>query len=260
MRGCATQEGICARNGIMLSNALVLTVGGPGDRPVPGCRPAENPRGRNTRTPGEAQPHRPPRPAVWELPGRLGMSWNGPARRSYGNAADRHLPPSRGRPNQGFHSLPEEVQPGTVPRPPPRYSPGLPAPACPGGVLMKKTPHHSGEHGRPQRPRTHRSAEIPACPGNSPLRRNAEVCACGAQRLVDQEGKPRRHLVRDETGAIREPRRPRRLDHRDHPDHPGRVPLHLASRTRRRFRQVRGPAPAGPGGDMDRQVNRPIFT
>ena len=24
----------------MLSNELVLTVGGPGDRPVPGCRPA----------------------------------------------------------------------------------------------------------------------------------------------------------------------------------------------------------------------------
>ena len=40
---------------------------------------------------------RPPRPAVWELPGRLGMSWNGPARRSYGNAADRHLP----RPGDG---------------------------------------------------------------------------------------------------------------------------------------------------------------
>ena len=38
---------------------------------------------------------RPPRPAVWELPGRLGMSWNGPAHGSYGNAADRHLPPSR---------------------------------------------------------------------------------------------------------------------------------------------------------------------
>ena len=37
----------------------------------------------------------PPRPraklnrnAVWELPDRLGMSWNEPARRSYGNAAD----------------------------------------------------------------------------------------------------------------------------------------------------------------------------
>ena len=47
---------------------------------------------------------RPPRPAVklnrnavWELLDRLGMSWNEPARRSYGNAADRHLP----RPGDG---------------------------------------------------------------------------------------------------------------------------------------------------------------
>ena len=78
---------------------------------------------------------RPPRPAVWELPDRLGMYWNEPARRSYGNAADRHLPPSRGRPDQGLHSLPEEAQPGTVPMPPPRQPPGLPAPASPGGVL-----------------------------------------------------------------------------------------------------------------------------
>ena len=70
-------------------------------------------------------------------------------------------------------------------------------------------------------------------------------------------GETRRHLVRDETGAIREPHRPHRVDH---PDHPGGVPLHPASQTRRRFRQVREPAPAGPGGDMDRQVNRPIFT
>ena len=58
-------------------------------------------------------------------------------------------------------------------------------------------PHHSGD--RPQRPRSCGNT----CPVGSPLRRNAEVCACGAQRLVDQEGKPRRHLVRDETGAIR---------------------------------------------------------
>ena len=64
---------------------------------------------------------RPPRPGVREPPGRPGMSQNGPARRSYGNAAGRHLPPSRGRPDQGLHSLPEEAQPGTVPRPPPRY-------------------------------------------------------------------------------------------------------------------------------------------
>ena len=37
------------------------------------------------------------RDAVWELPDRLGMSWNEPARRSYGNAADLHLP----RPGDG---------------------------------------------------------------------------------------------------------------------------------------------------------------
>ena len=42
---------------------------------------------------------RPPRPrvklnrdAVWELLDRLGMSWNEPARRSYGNAASLHHP------------------------------------------------------------------------------------------------------------------------------------------------------------------------
>ena len=47
---------------------------------------------------------RPPRPrvklnrdAVWELLDRLGMSWNEPARRSYGNAADLHHP----RPGDG---------------------------------------------------------------------------------------------------------------------------------------------------------------
>ena len=71
---------------------MVSTAGGPGDRPVPGCRPA---------TPGEGtldmKRSRPPRPAVWELLDQLGMSWNGPARRSYGNAADLHLP----RPGDG---------------------------------------------------------------------------------------------------------------------------------------------------------------
>ena len=36
----------------------------------------------------------------------------------------------------------------------------------------------------------HTAAEIPVCPVDSPLRMDAEVCACGAQRLVDQEGKP----------------------------------------------------------------------
>ena len=48
--------------------------------------------------------NRPPRPrvklnrdAVWELLDRLGMSWNEPARRTYGNAADLHHP----RPGDG---------------------------------------------------------------------------------------------------------------------------------------------------------------
>ena len=36
----------------------------------------------------------------------------------------------------------------------------------------------------------HKAAETLVCPGDSPLRRDSEVCACGAQRLVDQEGKP----------------------------------------------------------------------
>jgi hypothetical protein len=34
---------------------------------------------------------------------------------------------------------------------------------------------------------------------------DAEVCACGAQRLVDQEGKPRRHPIRDETAPYANP-------------------------------------------------------
>ena len=59
----------------MLSDEFVLTVGGPGDRPVPGCRAA---------TPGEGtrdmKRSRPPRPAVWELLDRLGMSQNELAR------------------------------------------------------------------------------------------------------------------------------------------------------------------------------------
>ena len=122
----------------------------------PGRQTRRNPRGRNTRYEAPS-PQRPRvklnRDAVWELPGRLGMSWNEPAHRSYGNAADRHLPPSRGRPNQGFHSLPEEVQPGTGPRPQPR-TPRASLPACPRGSTVKETPHHSGEHGQPQRPRT----------------------------------------------------------------------------------------------------------
>ena len=36
----------------------------------------------------------------------------------------------------------------------------------------------------------HRVVEILVCPGDSPLRRDAWVCACGAQRLMDLEGNP----------------------------------------------------------------------
>ena len=36
----------------------------------------------------------------------------------------------------------------------------------------------------------HTVAEILVCPGDSPLRRNAEVCACGAERLVDLDENP----------------------------------------------------------------------
>ena len=53
---------------------------------------------------GEMRRKRPARPrvkhnrdAVWELLDRLGMSWNEPALRSYGNAADLHYP----RPGDG---------------------------------------------------------------------------------------------------------------------------------------------------------------
>ena len=62
--------------------------------------PPRNSRGRNTRneaqpspaSQGEAQPERGVGAAD-----RLGMSWNEPARRSYGNAADPHRP----RPGDG---------------------------------------------------------------------------------------------------------------------------------------------------------------
>ena len=60
----------------MRPGELVLTVGGPGDRPVPGCRPA---------TPGEGtldmKRSRPPRPAVWDLPG-TGRACTGTNRRA----------------------------------------------------------------------------------------------------------------------------------------------------------------------------------
>ena len=40
IKGLCRRGAICARDGRMLSDELVITVGGPGDRPVPGCRPA----------------------------------------------------------------------------------------------------------------------------------------------------------------------------------------------------------------------------
>ena len=180
--------------------------------------PPRNSRGRNTRH--EAQPS----------PASRGVGSAGPA----GHVLERTGAPElwkRRRPSSP--PVPGTARSGTPLSPLRRPNPGrshghrrdTPRPPSPGlarGVLMKEAPHHSGEHGLPQRPRT-QGCVIPACPVDSPLRMDAEVCACGAQRLVDQEGKPRRHLVRDETGAIREPRRPHRLDH---PDHPGRVPLH----------------------------------
>ena len=143
----------------MWSNALVLTVDGPGDRPVPGCRPA---------TPGEGtldmKRSRPPRPAVWELLDRLGISWNEPARRSYGNAAGLHHPrPGDGRirgitlslrrPNPGRSQATAAILPGP--------------PSLPRGSTVKEAPHRSGEHRRPQRPRTH-SCGNTGLPGGFP--------------------------------------------------------------------------------------------
>ena len=89
-----------------------------------------------------------------QLHGRPGMYWNEPARRSYGNAADLHHP----RPGDG------QIRDSTLSlrRPNPGRSQGhrrdTPGPSRgweARGVLMKKTPHHSGEHRQPQRPRTH---------------------------------------------------------------------------------------------------------
>ena len=53
---------------------------------------------------------------------------------------------------------------------------------------MEEAHHHSGE--RRQRTRTHGYVETLVCLGDSLIRRDAEVCACGAQRLVSQAGKP----------------------------------------------------------------------
>ena len=70
------------------------------------------------------------RNAVWKLPRRLGMSWNEPARRSYGNAASPHRPrPGDGRIRDPLS--PEEAQPGTGSRPRPRH-PWASLPAWPG--------------------------------------------------------------------------------------------------------------------------------
>ena len=83
---------ICTRDGRMLSNELVSTVGGP---------EGEAPPGRGVRT-GEPAGH------VLERTGAPGL-WK--RRRP-------PSPPSRGRPDQGLHSPPEAAQPGTGPGPP----------------------------------------------------------------------------------------------------------------------------------------------
>ena len=55
------------------------------------------------------------------------------------------------------------------------------------GQTAKETPITQDNNANPHE---HTVVEIMVYPGDSPLRRNAEVCACGAQRLVDLEGKP----------------------------------------------------------------------
>ena len=159
------------------------------------------------------------RDAVWELPGRPGISWNGPARRSYGNAAGLHHPrPGDGRirgitlslrrPNPGRSQATAAILPGP--------------PSLPRGVLLKESPHHSGEHGQPQRPRTHGCGNtglpggFPAPHGRGGMRLRSPAARGPGGKTPAASG-PRRD------GAIREPHRPHRLDH---PDHPGRVPLH----------------------------------
>ena len=116
---------------------------------------------------------------------------------------------------------------------------------------MKEAPHHSGE--QPQRPRTH-SCGNTGLPGGfpAPQGRGGMRLRSPAARGPGGETPPgysprrdRRHTRTPSATSIRSPRSPRRDP---------------ASQTRRRFRQAPGPAPAGPSGDMDRQVNRPIFT
>ena len=102
--------------------------------------PPSNPRGRNTRY--EAQPS----------PASRGVGAAGPAGHILERTGAPELwkrrrppsPPSRGRPNQGYHSLPEEAQPGTVPghrRDTPRASQLAPGEYCEGGTpSLRRTP------------------------------------------------------------------------------------------------------------------------
>ena len=46
------------------------------------------------------------------------------------------------------------------------------------------------QHGKNGEVHRHTAREILACPPDSPLGRDSEVCDCGAQRLVDVPGKP----------------------------------------------------------------------
>ena len=64
---------------------------------------------------------------------------------------------------------------------------GLPAPAWPGEYQWRR---HTIAQENAAQEHEHKVVEILVCPGDSPLRRDAWVCACGAQRLVDLEGKP----------------------------------------------------------------------
>ena len=56
--------------------------------------------------------------------------------------------------------------------------------------MARRPRRHSITQDNNANPHEHTVVEILVCPGDSPLRRNAEVCTCGAERLVDLEGKP----------------------------------------------------------------------
>ena len=81
---------------------------------------------------------------------------------------------------------------------------------------MKVAHHHSGEHGQPQRPRTH-SCGNTGLPGGFPALQGRLGLRLRSPAARGPGRETHRRLVPDETGTLREP-------HRAH--HPGRVPLH----------------------------------